>query len=65
MNTITINLFNEEWSELKEKASGLGISAEELVRTSVEELIIRPDADFERAVDYILKKNAELYERLS
>jgi hypothetical protein len=38
---------------------------EELVRMSVEELITQPDAAFERAADYILKKNAELYERLS
>jgi antitoxin FitA len=65
INTIIINLSNEEFSKLAEKAARLGLSVEELVRTSVEELITRPDAAFERAADYILKKNAELYERLS
>jgi hypothetical protein len=65
MNTITINLSDEEWSKLAEKAARVGISVEELVRTSVEELITRPNAAFERAADYVLKKDAELYERLS
>jgi hypothetical protein len=51
MNTITINLSNEDWSKLKEKAARLDISVEELVRTSVEELITRPDAAFERSAD--------------
>jgi antitoxin FitA len=65
MNTITINLSDEEWSKLAEKAARVGISVEELVRTSVEELITRPNAAFERPADYVLKKDAELYERLS
>jgi antitoxin FitA len=65
MNTITINLSDEEWSKLEEKVVRLDLSVEELVRMSVEELITQPDAAFERAADYILKKNAELYERLS
>jgi hypothetical protein len=46
---------------LKEMAARLGLSPEELVRVSVEELLARPDEEFERAVDYVLKKNAELY----
>ena len=65
MNTITINLSDEEWSKLAEKAARVGISVEELVRTRVEELITRPNPAFERAADYVLKKDAELYERLS
>jgi hypothetical protein len=39
MNTITINLSDEEWSKLEEKAVRLDLSVEELVRMSVEELI--------------------------
>jgi antitoxin FitA len=65
MNSITISLSDEDWAKLQEKANGVGISVEELVRTSVEELITRPDSAFEQAADYVLKKNAELYERLS
>lgn len=38
---------------------------EELVRVSIEELLSRPDEAFERAVEYVLEKNAELYQRLA
>jgi antitoxin FitA len=65
MNSITISLSDEDWAKLQEKANGVGISVEELVRTSVEELITQPDSAFEQAANYVLKKNAELYERLS
>jgi antitoxin FitA len=65
MNTITINLSNEDWSKLKEKAARLDISVEEPVRTSVDELITWPDAAFEGSADYVLKKNTDLYKRLS
>jgi len=35
------------------------------VRVSIEELLVRPDEEFEKAADYLLKKNAELYRRLA
>jgi len=63
--TITIDLPDERAKRLKEMASRLGVSPEELVRVSVEELLARPDEEFERAVDYVLKKNSELYRRLA
>jgi antitoxin FitA len=46
-------------------AVGLGTSPEELARATIEDLLARPNADFEAAARYILHKNAELYRRLA
>jgi len=50
--------------KLKETATQLQVSPEELVRVSIEELLTRPQESFQRALD-VLKKNAELYRRLA
>ncbi len=65
MDTITVPLPDERLQKLKERATRLRVSPEELVRVSIEELLTRPDPAFEDAVTYILKKNAELYRRLA
>jgi len=65
MTTITVALPDDRMVKLKEMASRLGVVPEELVRVSIEELLTRPEADFERAVDYVLGKNAALYQRLA
>ena len=65
MDTITIALPDDRLLELKERATRFSISPEELVRVSIEELLTRPDEAFQTAVDYVLKKNAELYRRLA
>lgn len=65
MTTITIGLPDDRLIKLKEMADRLGMSPEELVVVSVEELLNRPDEEFVRAVDYVLKKNSELYRRLA
>ena len=64
MSNITISLPEDRMSKLKEMAVGLGTTPEELVRASVEDLLGRPE-EFEKAVDYVLKKNEELYRRLA
>ena len=64
MSNITISLPENRMSRLKEMAAGLGTTPEELVRASVEDLLGRPE-EFEKAVDYVLKKNEELYRRLA
>jgi hypothetical protein len=64
MTTITITLPDERVSTLKERANRLGVTPEELVQVSIGELLARPADDFQRAVDYVLKKNADLYKRL-
>ena len=64
MGNITISLPEDRMSQLKEMATGLGTTPEELVRASVEDLLGRPK-DFQEALDYVLKKNEELYRRLA
>jgi hypothetical protein len=46
-------------------AARLHISPEELARAGVEELLARPEETCQRAIDYVLKKNAELYRWLA
>ncbi len=64
MSNLTISLPEDRMSKLKEMATGLGTTPEELVRASVEELLGRPE-EFEKAANYVLKKNEELYRRLA
>lgn len=65
MSSITIDLSDEHLMRLREIATRLGISPEELARVGIEDLISKPDEKFDSAVDYVLKKNAELYRRLA
>lgn len=65
MTTITITLPDDRLQKLKELSSFFRISAEDLIRVSIEDLIARPDEEFERIVEYVLEKNAELYKRLA
>jgi len=65
MNTLTIALPNDRLLKLKERAARFSVSPEELVLVSIEELLTRPEEQFQHAVDYVLKKNAELYRRLA
>jgi antitoxin FitA len=64
MTALTVNLPDEQWSKLQEVASRYGVSVEDLARAGIEDLIRRPDEMFERALEYVLDKNAELYQRL-
>lgn len=65
MTSITISLSDERLQKLKEVAERFSIAPEELVRVSIEELLTRPEEDFQRALAYVLKKNFELYRRLA
>jgi hypothetical protein len=65
MRTITVTLSDDHLLKLKETAARYSVSLEELVQASVEDLLSRPEEAFQRAVDYVLEKNAELYRRLA
>lgn len=65
MNAITISLSDDELAKLQEIADRHGITPEELARVSIEELLARPEEEFQRAVKFVLEKNAELYRRLA
>ncbi|MGD9412633.1 MAG: hypothetical protein PVJ54_12270 [Desulfobacterales bacterium] len=43
----------------------MGISLEEFLKAGIGEKISLLDRDFHEAADYILKKNAELYNQLA
>ena len=65
MSTITITLSDDRLFKLRELASRFGVTPEELARVSIEELIVQPEEAFQRAADYVLKKNTDLYQRLA
>ncbi|MCC6298037.1 MAG: DNA-binding protein [Anaerolineales bacterium] len=65
MTTITIELPNERLQKLQEMAAKFGVSTEELVRVSVEDMLTQPEEQFRQAAEYVLKKNSELYRRLA
>lgn len=41
------------------------MSIEGLARYTIEDLLAAPDDKFERAAEYVLRKNEELYRRLA
>jgi predicted transcriptional regulator len=65
MTTISINIPDDRAARLKEIAARFNITLEELARVGVEDLLSRPDDAFQRAVERVLTKNAELYRRLA
>ncbi len=65
MTSITIAIPDERLLKLKELAARFQVTPEKLVRLSVEEILTRSEEDFQSAASYVLKKNAELYQRLA
>jgi predicted transcriptional regulator len=65
MTTFTITIPNERLKKLEELAERFRVAPEELVRASLEELLSRPLDDFQKVVERVLTKNAELYKRLA
>lgn len=62
---LSIELSDNEAAKLRDEAGRLGISMEDLARAYLSDTLSRQDDDFRRAAEYVLKKNAELYRRLS
>ena len=65
MAILTITLSEERLARLQEIAERFNVSAEDLARVGVEELLKQPDEKFKLAAEYILGKNAALYRRLA
>lgn len=63
--TITITLPDKRVQKLNEIAERFQVVPEELVRASLEELLTRPPADFRKALERVLRKNTDLYQRLA
>ena len=65
MVTITVTLSEDRLQKLQNLAKQFNIPTEELLRVSFEELVARPHDDFQKALEYVLEKNKELYKRLA
>jgi predicted transcriptional regulator len=65
MTTFTITLPDERVKELKQIAERFRVAPEELVRASLEDLLTRPLDEFQKALERVLSKNADLYKRLA
>ncbi|MBF0508082.1 MAG: DNA-binding protein [Deltaproteobacteria bacterium] len=65
MSNMTISIPDERWQLLQEMSEQLSITPEELVSISIENLLKQPEDIFRQAVDYVLNKNTELYNRLA
>lgn len=51
--------------KLKQEASRLGLSPDDLARAALADLLAGHDDDFRAAADRVLEKNRELYRRLA
>lgn len=65
MSSITIDIQDEQLQKLQELANSQGLSPEELLQASLKDWLSSPKPESTQAMDYVLKKNAELYQRLA
>lgn len=65
MVTITVTLSEDRLQNIQELARKFNIVPEELLRVSFEELVARPQDDFQKALEYVLETYKELYKRLA
>ena len=65
METLEIKLKDQTAARLEAAAERLGLTPVQLLEISIEEKLARLDKDFLDAAQYVLEKNAELYDRLS
>ena len=65
METISITVADDCLSKLRELASDFNLTVEELIRLSIENLLLQPEAEFQQEMEYTLNKNQELYQRLA
>ena len=65
MVRITVEIEDEKAILLEEKAKKFGLLPDQIVTASIEDLIGRPEQDFESAMRQVLSKNKELYKRLA
>ena len=65
MTSITIALTEDQLARLRDIASRLGVTAEEMARASIVDILAQPEEGFRKAADHVLEKNEELYRRLA
>ena len=65
LETLEIKLTDQTVARLEAAAERLGLTPAQLLEISLEEKLSRLDKDFLDAAQYVLEKNAELYNRLA
>lgn len=63
--TLNLDLDELQTQRLQDAARRLNVSVTDLAKAVINDLLARPDGDFERAATRVLEKNAELYKRLA
>lgn len=63
--TLHLELDEQQIQRLEQAAHRLNVSVNELAKAAINDLIAKPEVDFQQAADRVLKKNAELYRRLA
>jgi len=63
--TLNLELDEQQVQRLHEVARQLNVSINDLATAAINDLLARPESDFERAAARVLEKNAELYKRLA
>jgi hypothetical protein len=64
MTTVTVQLDDSKATLLRERAEKHGLSLDQFVKASIEDLLAQPEPDFEAAMQRVLAKNEKLYKRL-
>ncbi len=62
---ISVELTEEDAKQLRVVAQRLGVRPEDLARAGVVALLRQPEEDLRAAIEYVLRKNEELYRRLA
>jgi hypothetical protein len=65
MTRITVQIEDTKAALLREKARKYGISLDQFVSASIDDLLAQPEPEFEAAMRKVLSKNKELYKRLA
>ena len=65
MTRITVQLDDTKADLLREKAKRFGLSPNQFVSASIEDLLAQPEPEFDIAAQKVLSKNKELYKRLA
>jgi hypothetical protein len=62
---VTIELSPTQSERLREQAARLGVRPEELGLAAILDLLDHPSPEFQETAERVLRRNAELYRRLS
>ena len=63
--TLNLELDELQTERLQQIADRLNVSLNDLAKAAINDLLAKPECDFENAAKHILKKNTDLYRRLA